>query len=95
MKLRILYISFSYIGIDHSKVHFSTDQLAQHDAEITVHPESDSRFDVHLGFLQYLHDYEIKFSIKDQLSEDLSFDPLQNLHVKIKEVKPSEDGKFV
>jgi hypothetical protein len=81
-----------FIGIDHSKVHFSSDQLVEHDAEISVHAESDARFDVHLGFLKYLHDYEIRFTVRDQLGENLNFDSLQNVHVKIKEVKPTEDG---
>lgn len=46
-----------------------------------------------MGFLQYMHTYEIKFIVRDQLGQDLNFDPLQNLHAKVKEVKPLEDGR--
>ena len=42
--------------------------------------------------LQIFHHYEIQFSFKDSLGEDLSSDPLQNLHVKVMDVKPTEDG---
>ena len=45
-------------------------------------------------FLQIYHHYEIQFSFKDTLGEDLSSDPLQNLHVKVMDVKPTEDGKY-
>ena len=70
------------------------DQVQQHDSEIIIHPESESRFAVHLGFLQIRHHYEIKFSIKDSLGEDLVADPLQNLNCKVLEVMPSEDGQY-
>ena len=49
-------------------------------------------YDIICLLLQVKHNYEVKFSIKDTLNEDLTFDPLQNLHVSIADVRPSEDG---
>jgi hypothetical protein len=40
-----------------------------------------------------MHTYEIKFIVRDQLGQDLNFDPLQNLHAKVKELTPLEDGR--
>ena len=76
-----------------SRVHFNSDQVAQHDAEIVIKPESDTRIAVHLGFLEIRHIYEIKFSIKDKLHEDIAYDPLENLHCKLSNYAPAEDGK--
>lgn len=73
-----------------SKVHFSENQ--DH-SEITVCRESESRIVVHLGFLQIRHHYEVKFSVEDDLYEDLEFDPLQSLYCKIQEIMPSENGE--
>ena len=81
-------------GIDHpSKVHFDDGQAALQNSEIVVKQESPSTIAVHLGFLQLNHVYDVTFSIKDDLSEDLQSDPLGNLYVKVLEVMPSEDGR--
>ncbi|ELT87054.1 hypothetical protein CAPTEDRAFT_173440, partial [Capitella teleta] len=76
----------------HSRVHFPADQVQQHDSEIVVQTEAESTLGVHLGFLQIHHQYEIRFTIRDTFSEELLYDPLNNLHVKICSVAPSEDG---
>ena len=75
-------------------MHFPAEQLDKHDSEIVIRPETESRLAVHLGFLQILHHYEIRFSVKDKLAEDLEANPLQNLHCKIVDVRPSEDGEY-
>ncbi|KAK2147068.1 hypothetical protein LSH36_571g00008 [Paralvinella palmiformis] len=76
------------------KVHFPEDQLMQHDSEIIVKREREDRIAVHLGFLQIKHHYEVRFSVKDDMNEDLNFDPLENLHVRFLDVRPSEDGRM-
>ncbi|KAK6174499.1 hypothetical protein SNE40_017764 [Patella caerulea] len=73
-------------------VHFSAEQLVEHDLEIIVKQGGEDKLDVHLGFLQFKHLYEVRFCIQDDLGEDLDYDPLQNLHVKIEKVQPTEDG---
>ncbi|ESO90339.1 hypothetical protein LOTGIDRAFT_164258 [Lottia gigantea] len=73
-------------------VHFPAEQVQEHDLEIIVKSGGDNQVDVHLGFLQFKHLYEVKFCIKDDLGEDVDYDPLQNLHVKIENVQPTEDG---
>jgi len=75
------------------RVHFPEDQTIQHDSEIVISPESDQLINVHLGFLQISHHYKVNFTIKDKMEQDLTYDPLQNLHVKITDVRPSEDGE--
>lgn len=77
----------------HSRVHFPADQVQQHDSEIIVETEAAGILGVHLGFLQINHQYEIRFTIRDDLGEDLSSDPLQNLNVKLCSVVPTEDGR--
>ena len=76
-----------------SHVHFPEDQLPEHDSNIVLRYEGDGQIAVHLGFLQIKHHYQISFSFKDDLNEDLKHDPLQNLHIKVTEVRPSEDGR--
>jgi len=75
-------------------VHFPADQVRQHDAEIVIQPVGDNQLDIHLGFLQVHHHYQVQLVIKDKLSEDLKFDPLQNLNVGILEAVPTDDGKL-
>jgi len=75
------------------RVHFPADQMEKHDAHIIVQNMSEKVIAVHLGFLQMHHHYEVKFSIKDDLSEDLIADPLQNIFAKIISIMPSEDGQ--
>ena len=80
---------------DHAigRVHFPVDQLTQHDSEIVVQSdEQNGKMDVHLGFLQFHYNYQVKFVIKDKLGEDVTSDPLQNLNVRMLEAMPSEDG---
>jgi len=74
-------------------VHFPADQVREHDAEIVVQRVGDNQLDIHLGFLQIHYHYQIQLVIKDKLSEDLKFDPLQNLNVSILEAVPTDDGK--
>ena len=77
-----------------NKVRFSEDphQLQEHDSAIVIRTQMHNVLQVHLGFLQINHHYEIQFSVKDDLGEDLEADPLQNLHAKVMEVMPTEDG---
>ncbi|KAI0241828.1 hypothetical protein LSAT2_017977 [Lamellibrachia satsuma] len=79
---------------DSMRVHFPADQIEQHDAHIIVQKMSETDIAVHLGFLQMNHHYEVKFSIKDELSEELITDPLQNIYAKVISVMPSEDGSL-
>ena len=77
-----------------SRVHFPEEQISDHDSEIIVRGEGEGdRVTVHLGFLQIHHHYEVQVTIKDSLGEEVTFDPLQNLYLKILEVMPSEDGE--
>lgn len=75
------------------RVHFPDDQLPKHDSEIVIQSDSDGQLDIHLGFLQILHRYQIRFSIKDSLGEDITSDPLESLHVNVLEAIPSDDGE--
>ena len=78
---------------DNVKVHFPEEQLSKHNLEIVIQPDSVSpQVGVHLGFLQLHHHYHVTFSIKDDLGQEVTFDPLENLHIKFMEVKPSENG---
>ena len=70
---------------------FEAVQLKAHESEITL-KYSESRIDVHLGFLQINRHYIVTFVIQDDLGEDLIFDPLQNLHARIINYEPTEDG---
>ena len=80
---------------DCSKVHFPAEQAQKDTSEIVLEKEGENRIGVHLGFLQIRHHYEVRFSIKDGLYEDLEADPLQNLHCKVLQLMPSEDGKWI
>ena len=87
----LYFVSVSEAGF---RVRFPVEQTHEHDSEIVVRNESDNQISVHLGFLKMSHHYTIKFSIKDNLTEDLDADPLQNLHCKVLHVMPSEDGEY-
>lgn len=76
---------------DTGRVHFPEDQLAQHDSEIVIRSEGEDTLGIHLGFLQYKHSYEIHFSIKDSLDEDVDVE--HSLHARILDVMPSEDAE--
>lgn len=81
---------------DHSEnhVHFSEDQFQEHEADIVIRPARKAHtLEVHLGFLQFQHVYQVKFNIKDDLGEEVEADPLQNINVKVTDIMPSEDGK--
>lgn len=75
-------------------VHFRTDQLAAHESDILVDRQTNDILDVHLGFLQVRHVYDISFVIPCEIGPEPVFDPLENLHVKIKEIKSSDDGEL-
>ncbi|RUS81844.1 hypothetical protein EGW08_010367 [Elysia chlorotica] len=69
------------------------DDLSAHDSQILIEPKGEGYINVRLGFLQVKHVYEVQFSIEDDLGEEVQFDLLQNINVKIDSVKPSENGK--
>lgn len=69
-------------------------QVQTHDSDIAL-KYSDSKIDVHLGFLQINRHYELTITIEDDLDEDLTFDPLQNLHARLTSYEPTEDGKII
>ncbi|WAR22059.1 CT027-like protein [Mya arenaria] len=73
------------------KVHFQPVEVQAHDSEITL-KYSEKRIDVHLGFLQINRHYTVTFVMQDDLGEDLTFDPLQNLHARVTKYEPTEDG---
>lgn len=74
-----------------TRVRFEAVQLQAHESEITL-KYNGNRIDVHLGFLQVNRHYNVTFVMQDDLGEDLTFDPLQNLHARIIDYAPSEDG---
>lgn len=74
-------------------VHFRTEEVARHDAEISIVCPEEGIQEVHLGFLQIRHVYDVTFSIVDDLGEEVNFDPLENLVVKVKSIVPNADGK--
>jgi len=47
-----------------------------------------------VGFLKLNHHYVIQFSITDDLGEDISADPLQNLHCRVTSCVPTDDGNL-
>ncbi|KAK3768216.1 hypothetical protein RRG08_031748 [Elysia crispata] len=69
------------------------DDLSAHDSQILIESHSEGHINVRLGFLQVKHVYEVQFSIEDDLGDEVQFDPLQNINVKIDSIRPSEDGK--
>ena len=84
---------FGSISGTHSetRVRFEAVQLQAHESEITL-KYNGNRIDVHLGFLQVNRHYNVTFVMQDDLGEDLTFDPLQNLHARIIDYAPTEDG---
>lgn len=82
------------VGTDHADghVHFKTEEVVAHDSKIQVEQPEDGIREVHLGFLQIFHVYEITFTIKDQLGPSVTFDPFESLLVKTLKVTPLEDG---
>lgn len=83
------------IGNGDGHVHFRTEEVARHDAEISIVCPEEGIQEVHLGFLQIRHVYDVTFSIVDDLGEEVNFDPLENLVVKVKSIVPNADGEFV
>lgn len=73
-------------------MHFEAVEVQAHESEITL-KYLDNRIDAHLGFLQVNRHYDVTITVRDDLGEDLDFDPLQNLHAKITKYEPTEDGK--
>ena len=70
------------------------DDLSAHDSQILIESHSEGHINVRLGFLQVKHVYEVQFSIEDDLGDEVQFDPLQNINVKIDSIRPSEDGEY-
>ncbi|XP_055884713.1 UPF0687 protein C20orf27 homolog [Biomphalaria glabrata] len=81
----------------HLHAHFqlpaSEDDLNAHDSKILLEPIDDEKFNVRLGFLQYKHVYEVRFNLPDDVGDELTSDPLQNLNVKIESTEPLKEGK--
>lgn len=90
----IIHLSF-FKANSHCKehVHFSAEQLKDHNLEIHV-KQQEGHIDVHLGFLQIHHHYSVSFSIKDSLGQEVSFDERENLHVQIQKATVSDDGNI-
>lgn len=79
---------------EESHVHFmQSDSEGSHELDIIIEKKSDSVQEVHLGFLKLNHHYVIQFSITDDLGEDISADPLQNLHCRVTSCVPTDDGE--
>lgn len=70
------------------------DDLEAHDSKILVEPTGENTLTVRLGFLQVMHVYDVQFSIEDDLGEDVTFDPLENVHAKIESIRPTENSKL-
>ncbi|XP_067937555.1 adipose-secreted signaling protein-like [Watersipora subatra] len=76
-----------------NRVHFDVQQTSSdHELEILVKDKGNSIQEVHLGFLKLHCYYSIQFNIKDNLGEDITADPLQNLHCRVTSCPPTEDG---
>lgn len=84
----------SNIGHAHCKehVHFSAEQLKDHNLEIQI-KQQEGQVDIHLGFLQIHHHYHVSFCIKDSLGQEVCYDQRENLHVEIQKVTPTSDGE--
>lgn len=72
-------------------VHFDAKEVSTHESQIGIVNENGVD-QVHLGFLQIRHVYDITFNLTHNLGKDITFDPLENLKVKVKETTPIEDG---
>ncbi|KAH9520236.1 hypothetical protein Btru_060328 [Bulinus truncatus] len=77
----------------HFQVPASEDDLNAHDSKILLEAIDNERYNVRLGFLQYKHVYEVCFNIEDELADELTCDPLQNLNVKIESTELLKEGK--
>ncbi|KAL8563611.1 hypothetical protein ACOMHN_024712 [Nucella lapillus] len=75
-----------------SHVHFNAEDVSTHESEIVVLEEEEGIMEVHLGFLKIFHIYEVTFDLPHKLGKDITFDPLENLLVKVKDTKPTEEG---
>ena len=76
-------------------VHFKTEEVSTHESEIEIVPVQDnSVLEVHLGFLQIRHVYNINLPVSHCLGKDATFDPLENLLVKVKEMTPINTGEL-
>ncbi|XP_052098108.1 UPF0687 protein C20orf27 homolog [Mytilus californianus] len=73
-------------------VHFAPEQVESHNMEIQVKNINDDTIDIHLGFLKVHHYYEVSFCVHDKLGEDVETDPLQNVHVTVQQITPTEAG---
>lgn len=81
-------------GHESGHVHFAADQVESHNMEIQVKNINESTIDVHLGFLKVHHHYEVAFCIHDSLGIAVDTDPLQNVHVSIQQIQPTENCKY-
>ena len=69
----------------------SEDDLVAHEAKIKIDYLGAS-LGVRLGFLQIKHIYEVRFKINDELGNDVIFDQLENIHVKIESAESLKEG---
>lgn len=78
-----------------NRVHFPDDQVQQHDSKIVLERGlSDDELNVHLGFLQISHCYEVKFEIEDTLGEAVTWDSSKATCAVMLVAKPSTGGKL-
>lgn len=49
--------------MDHPHVHFEAADVVAHDNSIIVQQPEEGRIDIHVGFLQVLHKYEVNVTI--------------------------------
>lgn len=91
--LIVILISVLATGTGHEgHVHFAPDQVESHNMEIQVKNIDERTIDIHLGFLKVHHHYELSFCVSDNLGEEVEADPLQNVHVTVQQMVPTEDG---
>ena len=76
-------------------VHFKTEDVMKHESQIQVMEVDKGSRDVHLGFLQIHHVYDITFALPHSLGKDVEHDPLESLLVKVKDMTLTDEGKSV
>lgn len=78
------------------KAHFvepeDQDDLRAHDSKIIVEDIGLRDLNIRLGFLQIKHVYSVTFRIRDNLGDNVDFDPLENLNAKLESATPTEEG---
>ena len=91
--VRTPFVTASYSETD-GHVHFKTEDVSTHESEIVVVPLEEGIQQIHLGFLQIRHVYTVTFPLPHSLGKDVTYDPLENLLVKVKEMTPIDNGEL-